>query len=415
MNMATNLSPTNTFTTYPEPHVMHTYGRYPLALSHGQGIYVWDIEGRKFLDALAGIAVNTLGHNHPRYVAALTDQIGKMIHTSNLYGSVLQEKLAAKLCALSGMDNVFFCNSGLEANEAAIKIARKYGTDQGIANPEIIVFEKAFHGRSMATLAATGNEKVQKGFGALMPGFVRVPMNDFAAIEAKAASNPSICAVFIEAVQGEGGIVGAQIEYLKQLRTFCDAKGWLLMIDEVQCGIGRTGKWFAHQWAGIVPDVMPMAKGLGGGVPIGAVAARGKAASVFAPGNHGTTFGGNPLAMRAALEVIRVMEDDGLCANAAAMGVRIKQGFEAAFAGNLGAGNGVLEIRAHGLMMGVVLNRPCAELVKKGLEQGILFNVTADTVVRLLPPLILNAEQADEIVAKVSSIVNAFLASEVKP
>jgi acetylornithine/N-succinyldiaminopimelate aminotransferase len=404
-----------TFSTYPEPHVMPTYGRYPLALSHGQGAYVWDIEGRKFLDALAGIAVNTLGHNHARYVAALTDQITKIIHTSNLYGSVLQEKLAAKLCALSGMDNVFFCNSGLEANEAAIKIARKYGVDQGIANPEIIVFDKAFHGRSMATLAATGNEKVQKGFGALMPGFVRVPMNDIAAIEAKAASNPSICAIFIEAVQGEGGIVGARVDYLKQLRAVCDAKGWLLMIDEVQCGIGRTGKWFAHQWAGIVPDVMPMAKGLGGGVPIGAVAARGKASQVFGPGNHGTTFGGNPLAMRAALEVIAVMEDDGLCANAAAMGARIKAGFEAAFAGNLGAGKGVEEIRAHGLMMGVVLNRPCSELVKKGLEHGLLFNVTADRVVRLLPPLILNAEQADEIVAKVSAIVNTFLAQEVRP
>jgi acetylornithine/N-succinyldiaminopimelate aminotransferase len=412
--MNTTQTASSQFDIYPEPHVMHTYGRYPLALSHGQGAYVWDIEGRQFLDALAGIAVNTLGHNHPRYVAALTDQIGKIVHTSNLYGSVLQEKLAAKLCALSGMDNVFFCNSGLEANEAAIKIARKYGTDQGIAQPEIIVYEKAFHGRSMATLAATGNEKVQKGFGPLLPGFVRVPMNDFAAIEAKAASNPNICAVFIEAVQGEGGIVGAQIEYLKQLRSYCDARGWLLMIDEVQCGIGRTGQWFAHQWAGIVPDVMPMAKGLGGGVPIGAVAARGKAAQVFGPGNHGTTFGGNPLAMRAALEVIAVMEDDGLIANAAAMGARIKSGFEVAFAGHLGAGKGVQEIRAHGLMMGVVLDRPCGELVKKGLEHGLLFNVTADRVLRLLPPLIINAEQADEIVATVSFLVNQFLANGVK-
>jgi acetylornithine aminotransferase len=408
-----NHFPSNTFTTYPEPHVMPTYGRYPLALSHGQGAYVWDIEWRKFLDALAGIAVNTLGHNHPRFVAAITDQVTKLIHTSNLYGSPLQEKLAAKLCALSGMDNVFFCSTGLEANEAAIKIARKYGCDKGIVQPEIIVFDKAFHGRSMATLAATGNEKVQKGFGPLMPGFVRVPMNDMAAIEAKAASNPSICAVFIEAVQGEGGIVGATNDTLKQLRALCDAKGWLLMIDEVQCGIGRTGKWFAHQWAGILPDVMPMAKGLGGGVPIGAVAARGKAASVLAAGNHGTTFGGNPLAMRAALEVIAVMEDDGIIANAAAMGTRIKQGFESAFAGNLGPGKGVEEIRAHGLMMGVVVNKPCGELVKKGLERGLLFNVTADRVVRLLPPLIISAQQADEIVATVSSLVNEFLAAQV--
>ena len=403
------------FTTYPEPHVMPTYGRYPLALSHGEGACVWDIEGRKFLDALSGIAVNTLGHNHPRFVAALTHQMSQLIHTSNLYGSPLQEQLAAKLCALSGMDNVFFCNSGLEANEAAIKIARKYGTDQGLALPEIIVYEKAFHGRSMATLSATGNDKVQKGFAPLMAGFVRVPMNDIAAIEAKAISNPSICAVFIEAVQGEGGIVGAKNDYLKQLRALCDAKGWLLMIDEVQCGIGRTGKWFAHQWAGIVPDVMPMAKGLGGGVPIGAVAARGKAASVFGPGNHGTTFGGNPLAMRAALEVIAIVEADGLVAHAAAMGARMKRGFEAALAGHLGKGKGVEEIRAHGLMMGVVLDRPCGELVKKGLERGLLFNVTADRVIRLLPPLIITEAQADEIVATVSHLVNEFLAVQVTP
>lgn len=389
----------------PETHVMGTYARYPLTLTHGQGAWVWDSEGRRHLDALAGIAVNTLGHNHSRFVAALTDQMGKLIHTSNLYGAPLQEQLAAKICALSGMDNVFFCNSGLEANEAAIKIARKYGNDLGINSPEIVVYEKAFHGRSLATLSATGNEKVQKGFAPLVPGFVRVPMNDFAAIEAKASTHPNICAVFIEAIQGEGGIVPAQTLYLQQLRALCDAKGWLLMIDEVQCGIGRTGKWFAHQWAGVLPDVMPLAKGLAGGVPIGAVAARGKAAQVFGPGNHGTTFGGNPLAMRAALEVLAVMEDEGLMANAARMGERIKAGFEKNFAGH----PGVVEIRGQGLMLGVVLTKPCGDLVRRGIARGLLFNVTADCVVRLLPPLILNAAQADEIVATLSDLIVTFL------
>jgi acetylornithine/N-succinyldiaminopimelate aminotransferase len=403
------------FNLYPEPHVMPTYGRYPLALSHGEGAYVWDIQGRRFLDALSGIAVNTLGHRHPRFVAALTEQIHSIIHTSNLYGSPLQEKLAAKLCALSGMDNVFFCNSGLEANEAAIKIARKYGNDKFQAEgkvgvlPEIVVFEKAFHGRSLATLSATGNEKVQKGFAPLVDGFVRVPMNDIAALRAKADSHPNICAVFIEAVQGEGGIVGAHIEYLKQLRALCDECGWLLMIDEVQCGIGRTGKWFAHQWADVLPDVMPLAKGLGGGIPIGAVVARGKAAKVFTAGNHGTTFGGNPLAMRAALEVIQIMEDEALIQNAYTMGERIKTGLEQAFIGKMGAGLGVVEIRAHGLMIGIVLEHPCAEIVKAALTKGLLFNVTADRVIRLLPPLILNAAQADEIVASISSLVFEFL------
>jgi acetylornithine/N-succinyldiaminopimelate aminotransferase len=420
MNTSTHTVAYSDFTTYSEPHVMPTYARYPLALSHGDGAYVWDIQGRRFLDALSGIAVNTLGHKHPRYVAALTEQINTLIHTSNLYGSPLQEKLAAKLCALSGMDNAFFCNSGLEANEAAIKIARKYGNDKRAASgdtsvhtvSEIVVFDKAFHGRSIATLSATGNEKVQKGFAPLLEGFVRVPMNDIAALQAKAQSNPNICAVFIEAVQGEGGIVGAQIEYLKQLRALCDVQGWLLMIDEVQCGIGRTGQWFAHQWAGIVPDVMPLAKGLGGGIPIGAVVARGKAASVFAAGNHGTTFGGNPLAMRAALAVISVMEDDGLISNAVAMGQRIKTGLETAWVGKIGQGLGVEEIRAHGLMIGVVLDHPCGDIVKAGMAKGLLFNVTADRVIRLLPPLILTAEQADEIVATISSLVLEFLAKK---
>ena len=397
--------PLDSFSTYPEPHVMGTYGRYPLALSHGQGAHVWDLQGRKFLDGLAGIAVNTVGHNHPRFVAALTDQIGKMIHCSNLYGSVLQEQLAAKICALSGLDNVFFCSTGLEANEAAIKIARKYGSDKGIALPEIIVFEKAFHGRSLATLSATGNEKVQKGFHPLVPGFVRAPMNDMAALEAIAASHPNVVAIFIEAVQGEGGIVAATIDNLRAMRALCDRMGWLLMVDEVQCGIGRTGKMFAHQWAGILPDVMPLAKGLGGGVPIGAVAARGAAATVFGPGNHGTTFGGNPLAMRAALEVLAIMDADDLMGNAHRMGERIRAGFAKAFEGM----PQVKEVRGRGLMIGVVLDRPCGELVKRGMARGLLFNVTADTVVRLLPPLVISEADADEIVATIGALVKEFV------
>ena len=392
-----------------EPHVMHTYARYPLNLSHGDGSWVWDGDGRRHLDCLAGIAVNTLGHNHPVFVAALTDQISKLIHTSNLYASPLQEALAAKLCAMSGMEKVFFCSTGLEANEAAIKIARKYGVDQGIELPEIIVFEKAFHGRSLATLSATGNEKVQKGFTPLVQGFVRAPMNNIAAIEALAEIRPNITAVFIEAIQGEGGIVVANAPFLRELRRVCDARGWLLMIDEVQCGMGRTGKWFAHQWAdGVVPDVMPLAKGLGGGVPIGAVVARGKAAAVFGPGNHGTTFGGNPLAMRAALTVIEVMEKDNIMHNAHVMGERICEGLRTKLAAQFAAGQ-VKEIRGAGLMLGVVLDRPCGELVKRGIEVGILFNVTADSIVRLLPPLIFTAAQADELVDKLSAIIQTFL------
>lgn len=401
------------FNSYSEPHIMPTYARYPLALSKGEGVYVWDIEGRRFLDALSGIAVNTLGHKHPRFIAALTDQINTLIHTSNLYGSPLQEQLAAKLCALSGMDRVFFCNSGLEANEAAIKIARKYGNDtfqkQGKSGalPEILVFEKAFHGRSLATLSATGNEKIQKGFYPLVGGFVRIPMNDSVALHTVTQTHPNICAVFIEAVQGEGGIVAAHIEYLKQLRSVCDQQGWLLMIDEVQCGIARTGQWFAHQWAGIVPDVMPLAKGLGGGVPIGAVVTRGKAATVFSAGNHGTTFGGNPLAMRAALTVLQIIEDDHLMTHAKQMGDRIKLGLEQALSEHLG--KGIVEIRAYGLMIGVVLAQPCAEIVKAGLRKGILFNVTADCVIRLLPPLIINIQAADEIVAILSTVIDDYL------
>jgi len=389
-----------------EPHVMPTYGRLPFALSHGSGCWVWDTTGKKYLDALAGIAVNTLGHAHPKLVPALQDQVAKLIHSSNYYLVSLQEQLAAKLCALSGLRNVFFCNSGLEANEAALKVARKFGHDRGIERPEIVVYEGAFHGRSLATLSATGNPKIQAGFGPLVEGFVRVPLNDVAAIERLGRSNPNIVAVFLEVIQGEGGIRPTTIEYLKQVRRVCDERGWLLMLDEVQCGMGRTGKWFAHQWAGIRPDVMPLAKGLGSGVPVGAIVAGPKAANIFQPGNHGTTFGGNPLAMRAGVETIRIMEEDGLLENAANIGAHLK----GALASELGALPGVKEIRGQGLMIGVELDRPCNVLTTRACEAGLLISVTADSVIRLLPPLIMNRAEADEVVERLVPLVKKFLA-----
>ena len=390
-----------------EPHVMKTYGRLPIALSHGRGCRVWDTEGREYLDALGGIAVNTLGHAHPKLVPALQDQIAKLIHTSNYYHVPLQEQLAAKLTALSGLTNAFFCNSGLEANEAALKLARKYGHDKGIDKPEIIVYEAAFHGRSIATLSATGNPKVQAGFGPLVEGFVRVPMNDLAAIDAVRKTRPNVVAVFLETIQGEGGVNPSRWDYLQGLRRVCDEAGWLLMLDEVQCGIGRTGKWFAYQWSGIVPDVMPLAKGLGSGVPIGAVVCGPKAAGIFGPGNHGTTFGGNPLAMRAGVETLRIMEEEGLLANAAHIGGLIKAGFEREFAGLAG----VKEIRGAGLMIGIELDRPCGDLLRIACEVGLLISVTAERVIRLLPPLIITADEAAEIVARLAPLVRQFLAA----
>ena len=390
-----------------EPHVMKTYGRLPIALSHGRGLRVWDTEGREYLDALGGIAVNTLGHAHPKLVPALQDQIAKLIHTSNYYHVPLQEQLAAKLTALSGLTNAFFCNSGLEANEAALKLARKFGHDKGIDMPEIVVYEAAFHGRSIATLSATGNAKVQAGFGPLVEGFVRVPMNDLAAIENVAKTRPNVVAVFLETIQGEGGVNPSRWEYLQGLRRICDEQNWLLMLDEVQCGIGRTGKWFAHQWAGIVPDVMPLAKGLGSGVPIGAVVCGPKAAGIFGPGNHGTTFGGNPLAMRAGVETLRIMEEEGLLANAANIGARMKAAFEREFE----AIAGVKEIRGAGLMIGIELDRPCGALLGQACEAGLLISVTAERVIRLLPSLIITADEADRIVAMLAPLVRQFLAA----
>ena len=388
------------------PHVMNTYGRVPIALDHGQGCRVWDVNGKQYLDALGGIAVNTLGHNHPKLVPALQDQIAKLIHTSNYYHIPGQEQLAASLVELSGMTNVFFCNSGLEANEAALKIARKYGVDKGIAKPEIVVYERAFHGRSIATMSATGNPKIHSGFGPLVEGFIRVPMNDIEAIKKATEGNPNVVAVFFETIQGEGGVNPMRVDYLQQLRALCDERGWLMMIDEVQCGMGRTGKWFAHQWAGILPDVMPLAKGLGSGVPIGAVVAGPKAAHVLQPGNHGSTFGGNPLAMRAGNETIRIMQEDGLVEHAAKVGAHLKATLQQA----LGSLPGVKDIRGQGLMIGIELAKPCGVLVGRAVEAGLLISVTADSVIRIVPPLILSITEADEIVALLAPLVQAFLA-----
>jgi acetylornithine/N-succinyldiaminopimelate aminotransferase len=388
-----------------QPHVMHTYGRVPIALSHGLGSRVWDVDGKSYLDALGGIAVNTLGHNHPKLVPALQDQISKLIHSSNYYFCPNAERLAAMLVERSGLTNVFFCSTGLEANEAALKLARKYGHDKGIERPEIVVYEKAFHGRSIATLSATGNPKVQAGFGPLVEGFIRVRVNDVESLKMATEGNKNVCAVFFEAIQGEGGVNPFHMDYLKQVRQLCDERDWLLMIDEVQCGMGRTGKWFAHQWAGIVPDVMPLAKGLGSGVPIGAVVAGPKAASIFQPGNHGTTFGGNPLAMRAGVETIRIMEEEGILANAASVGAHLQNALKRELAGL----PGVKEIRGSGLMIGVELDKPCGALVNQCAEKGLLISVTADTVIRIVPPLILTTAEADEIVAILAPLVKAML------
>ena len=392
------------------PHVMNTYGRVPIALSHGQGCRVWDVNGKAYLDGLGGIAVNTLGHNHPKLVPALQDQIGKIIHSSNYYHVPNQEVLAKKLVELSGMANVFFCSTGLEANEAALKLARKFGHDKGIERPEIVVYENAFHGRSIATLSATGNPKIQAGFGPLVEGFIRVPLNDVAALKKATEGNPNVVAVFFEAIQGEGGINPMHMDYLKDVRKLCDERDWLLMIDEVQCGMGRTGKWFAHQWAGIVPDVMPLAKGLGSGVPIGAVVAGPKAANIFAPGNHGTTFGGNPLAMRAGVETIRIMEEEGLLANAEKMGAYLRGCLMRELAAELASGS-VKEIRGMGLMLGIELAKPCGALLGLAADNGLLISVTADTVVRLVPPLIINTAEIDELVGILCPLIKQHLAA----
>ena len=387
------------------PHLMNTYIRLPLTFTHGQGCHVYDEQGRSYLDALAGIAVNTLGHNHPRLVQALTEQAGRLIHTSNIYRIREQETLADKLAALAGMEEVFFCNSGCEANEAAIKLARLYGHGRGIDSPAIIVMEKAFHGRTMATLSATGNRKVQAGFEPLVAGFVRVPFDDLPAIEQVAANNPNVVAVLFEPIQGEGGINLAHNDYMRALRRICDDKDWLFMVDEVQCGIGRTGVWFAHQHAAVKPDVMTLAKGLGSGVPIGACLAHGRAAGVFKPGNHGSTFGGNPLACVAALTTLDVIERDGLMDRAAELGATIRAGFQERLEGVAG----VVDIRGDGLMIGVELDRACGDLVTQALAAGLLINVTVDKVIRLLPPLVFSDTEAKQLVETLSALVRKFL------
>ena len=383
------------------PHVMNTYGRLPIALSHGAGCHVWDTDGKRYLDALGGIAVNTLGHAHPKLVTALQDQVAKLIHTSNYYHIPDQERLAAKLVDLSGMTNVFFCNSGLEANEGALKMARKFGHDKGITHPKVVVYERAFHGRSIATLSATGNSKIQAGFGALVEDFIRVPINDIDAIKTATANRDDVIAVFFEAIQGEGGVNPLDDAYMRDVRALCDERDWLLMIDEVQCGIGRTGKWFAHQWVGITPDVMPLAKGLGSGVPIGAIVAGPKAANILQPGNHGSTFGGNPLAMRAGLETLAIMESEDLLTNASTVGDYFVNALKEAFK----AETGVVSIRGRGLMVGVELNQPCGALVGQAAEAGLLISVTADSVIRMVPPLILTVEQAQTVVDLLKPLV----------
>jgi acetylornithine aminotransferase len=387
-------------------HVMNTYARQPVAFVRGQGVWLYDAAGKQYLDALAGIAVNTLGHNHPRLVRALSEQIARIIHTSNLFENPLQEQAADRIAEITGLDEVFFCNSGLEANEAAIKVARKYGHDRGVNEPAIIVMEKAFHGRSLATLSAGGSRKVQAGFEPLVQGFVRVPLNDLEAVRQVAERNKNVVAVFVEPIQGESGINVARLEYLRGLKEICDQNQWLFMSDEVQCGLGRTGKWFVYQHAGFLPDVVPLAKGLAGGVPVGACVVGGRARGIFKPGNHGSTFGGNPLAMCGVVTTLDTMKDEGLLANAAKVGDAIRGGLAAALAGVAG----VVEIRGMGLMLGVELDRPCGELVKLGLDAGLVFNVTADNVIRLLPPLVMNEVEGRQVVERLVPLVKEFLA-----
>jgi acetylornithine aminotransferase len=386
-------------------HLMNTYARQPVAFVRGEGVHLWDEAGKRYLDAVAGVAVNALGHAHPRLVRAICDQAATLIHSSNLYRVLRQEELADRLCALSGMERAFFCNSGCEANEAAIKLARLYGHGKGIDVPTIIVMEKAFHGRTLATLTATGSRKIQAGFEPLLAGFARVPFNDIEAIRQVAEHNKSVVAVLLEVVQGEGGVNVLPAEYLRALRAICDEHGWLLMLDEVQTGVGRTGTWFGFQHSGVVPDVMALAKGLGGGMPIGACLARGVAANVFKPGNHGSTFGGNPLACAAALATLEAIEAEGLLDNARTVGERIRAGLAAGLDGV----GGVVDVRGEGLMIGVELDRAGGDVVAMAREAGVLINVTADRVIRLVPPLILSADDADVLVATVVETVKRFL------
>ncbi len=386
-------------------HLMSTYNRLPVHFDHGEGIWLRDTENRQYMDALSGIAVCGLGHAHPAVTAAVSDQAGKLIHTSNLYGIKLQTQLADRLCAAADMDRVFFANSGAEANEAAIKIARLYGHSKGVTSPAIIVMEHSFHGRTLATLTATGNRKIQAGFEPLVRGFLRAPYNDIEALRNIAKNKSDAVAVLVEPIQGEGGINIPDENYLTELRALCDASGWLLMLDEIQTGMGRTGKWFAWQHSGAKPDVMTLAKSLGNGVPIGACLASGAAAELMKPGSHGSTFGGNPLACRAGLAVMETLDSDNLIENAAHIGTHLLNGLQ----GSLGNTAGVVAIRGKGLMLGIELDRPCSALVGQALERGLLINVTADRVIRLLPPLIMTTRQADILIEHISELVARFL------
>jgi len=386
--------------------LMATYNRLPVTFEHGEGAWLWDTEGRRYLDALSGIAVCGLGHAHPALTQAMCEQAGSLVHTSNLYGIGLQQQLGDALCAAAGMDRVFFSNSGAEANEAAIKLARLYGHRKGIEVPSILVMENSFHGRTMATLTATGNRKVQAGFEPLVKGFTRVPFDDIEAVQAVADNSADVVAVLVEPVQGEGGVNIPAADYLNRLREICDRRGWLLMLDEIQTGMGRSGRMFAHQHNGIRPDVMTLAKGLGNGVPVGACLARGEAAEVLGPGSHGSTFGGNPLACRAGLTVLQTLEAEDLSERARVLSERLLEGLR----GRLGEHPAISDIRALGLMIGIELDRPCTELVTRALDAGLLINVTAERVIRLLPPLILDDEQADELVDGVCTLVEQYLA-----
>jgi acetylornithine aminotransferase len=391
-------------------HVMNTYARQNVAFVRGEGVWLWDEQGRKYLDALAGIAVNTLGYAHPRLTEALRRRVESgVIHTSNLWRIPDQEAAADRVAEITGLDEVFFCNSGLEANECAIKIARKYGHDKGIAEPAIVVLEKAFHGRSLATLSATGSRKVQAGFEPLVSGFVRVPLNDLEAVRQAGEHNRNICAVMIEPIQGEGGINVSRLEYLRGLYELCQRKGWLFISDEVQCGLGRTGKWFVYQHAGFMPDVVPLAKGLGSGVPVGACVVGGRAKGVFKPGNHGSTFGGNPLAMTAVRTTIDTMKEENLLQNAERVGSVLRNGLAEAFSGL----KGIAEVRGMGMMIGVELEDSCGDLVKQALEAGLVINVTVDKVVRLLPPLVMKEAEAREVLARLVPLVKAFVGNRV--
>lgn len=388
--------------------LMSTYARQPVTFVRGEGAWLWDTEGRKYLDAVSGVAVCGLGHAHPAVTQAVCQQAGQLVHTSNLYTIARQQELGERLTRLSGMDKVFFCNSGAEANEAAIKLARLHGHKTGVAQPTVIVMEGSFHGRTLATLTATGNRKVQAGFEPLVSGFARAPYDDVETLDKIAAHNSNIVAVLVEPVQGEGGIRVPTSDYLQKVRAVCDKHGWLLMLDEIQTGMGRSGKWLACEHAGVQADVVTLAKALGNGVPIGACLARGAVADVFQPGNHGSTFGGNPLACAAALAVIDTIEQGRLAERAGVLGQRMLDGLHKALDGQ----SGVSEIRGLGLLIGIELAQPCGELVGRARDLGLLINVTAERVVRLLPPLIMSDEEADQVVAGVSGLIKAFLAAQ---